>query len=85
MENQTLLGIVTLTDIASALGEGRSLSSSISDVMTPDVVSAPSSTLLYEVVKRFKEREIGRLIVTEEGRPIGILTQTDIIRILPSV
>jgi hypothetical protein len=53
--------------------------------MTTDVVEVPSSTKLFEVVRRFKEREIGRLIVVEDGKPVGILTQSDIIKVFPSV
>ncbi len=53
--------------------------------MTPDVVEISSSTKIYDVVGRFKEREIGRLIVVEDGKPVGIVTQSDIIRVFPSV
>ena len=49
-----------------------------------DVVQADADVRLYEVIQRFKEREIGRLIVVDGGRPIGILTQSDIIRVFPS-
>jgi transcriptional regulator len=85
MEGNDIRGIVTLTDITKGLLAGKTLESQVQEVMTVDVVGAPASTRLYEVVKRFKEREIGRLIVIEEGRPVGILTQTDIIRILTSL
>jgi predicted transcriptional regulator len=54
-------------------------------IMTPDVVEISSSTKIYDVVGRFKEREIGRLIVVEDGKPVGIVTQSDIIRVFPSV
>jgi CBS domain-containing protein len=53
--------------------------------MTPDVVEAPSDTKLFQVICRFKELEIGRLIVVEDGKPVGILTQSDIIRVFPSL
>jgi predicted transcriptional regulator len=52
--------------------------------MTTDVIEVPSSTKLFEVVRRFKEREIGRLIVVQDGKPVGILTHSDIIRVFPS-
>ncbi|HZD43038.1 MAG TPA: CBS domain-containing protein, partial [Methanomicrobiales archaeon] len=39
MDDHTLLGIVTLTDIAGAIGEEKSLSSPVSEVMTTEVVS----------------------------------------------
>jgi hypothetical protein len=53
--------------------------------MTTDVVEAPSDTRLFEVIRRFKEREIGRLIVIEDGKPVGIISQSDIIRVFPSL
>jgi transcriptional regulator len=49
------------------------------------VVEASSDTRLFEVIRRFKEREIGRLIVMEDGRPVGIITQSDILRVFPSM
>jgi hypothetical protein len=49
------------------------------------VVQAPSDIKLFDVIRRFKEREIGRLVVTENGKPVGILTQSDIIRVFPSL
>ena len=85
MEKEKLVGIITMSDIAKALGTGLPLSTIISAVMTTDVVEAPSDTRLFEVVRRFKEREIGRLIVVEDGKPVGILTQSDIIRVFPSL
>jgi predicted transcriptional regulator len=85
MEGDDLRGIITLTDIAKALATGVPMDSPVGRVMTPDVVVAPSDTRLYEVVRRFKEREIGRLIVMEGTKPVGILTQRDIIRILTTL
>jgi len=85
VENGTLAGIVTLSDIARGLDEGLPLDAPASEVMTTDVVEAPSATRLYEIVGRFKEREIGRVVVVEDGKPVGIVTQTDIIRVFPSL
>lgn len=80
-----LAGIVTLSDLARGLDEGLTLDTPVAKVMTADVVEAPSSIRLYELVGRFKERAIGRLIVVEDGKPVGIVTQTDIIRVFPSL
>lgn len=84
-DNGDLAGIVTLSDIARALDQGQTLDAPVAGIMTTDVVEAPSSIRLYELVGRFKEREIGRLIVVEGGKPVGIVTQTDIIRVFPSL
>ncbi|MGD0079091.1 MAG: CBS domain-containing protein [Methanoregula sp.] len=84
MDNGRLAGIITMSDIAKAIEKGLPLTTEVSGVMTADVVEASSDTKLFEVIRRFKEREIGRLVVVEDGKPVGILTQSDIIRVFPS-
>ncbi|KDE55581.1 CBS domain-containing protein [Methanoculleus sp. MH98A] len=84
-DDGALAGIITLSDLARGLDAGLTLDAPVVEVMTADVVEAPSSIRLYELVGRFKEREIGRLIVVEDGKPVGIVTQTDIIRVFPSL
>ncbi|MDO5847700.1 MAG: CBS domain-containing protein, partial [Methanocorpusculum sp.] len=37
------------------------------------------------VIRRFKEEQIGRIIVTEGEKPVGILTHSDIVRVFPSL
>ncbi len=76
-------GIVTLTDIADGIADGKALSDSVTDVMTHDVVTASPTINLYEVIGRFKQENIGRLIIVKDERPVGILTQSDIIRLFP--
>ena len=85
MENGRLAGIVTMSDIAKAIGNHKTLDEKVAAVMTTDVVKAPSNVQLFEVIRRFKEREIGRLVVMEDDRPVGILTQSDIIRQFPTL
>jgi predicted transcriptional regulator len=53
--------------------------------MTDEVEEIESGVKLFEVITRFKELEIGRLIVVENGRPVGILTQSDVIKVFPSL
>jgi len=85
MEGDTIRGIVTLTDIAGGIAQGKSLDSSITDVMTKDVVTASPNIKLYDVIGRFKEENIGRLVIMKDGQPAGILTQSDIIRVFPAL
>jgi transcriptional regulator len=80
-----LAGIITMSDIARAVENNLSLTTKVSAIMTTDVVEVPSDTKLFEVIRRFKELEIGRLIVVEDGKPVGILTQSDVIRVFPSL
>ncbi|MDD1719679.1 MAG: CBS domain-containing protein [Methanoregulaceae archaeon] len=85
MDGDKLRGIITLSDISRAIEDRIPLDTPVSLVMTTDVVKAPADVHLYEVITRFKEREIGRLVVVEGDTPVGILTQSDIIRVFPSL
>ena len=85
VENGILCGIVTLTDVISALDREMPTTSLVSEVMVTRVISMPADMRLYEVIKQFKEQDVGRVIVTDEGKPVGILTHSDIIRVFPSL
>lgn len=84
MDGRELVGIVTLSDIAHGINGGRGLESTLDTVMTQDVVIASPDINLLEVIGRFKEQEIGRIIVVDGRKPIGILTQSDILKVFPS-
>ena len=85
VDNGILSGIITISDISRAIEKGLPLTTGVPAIMTKNVVEAPSDTKLFEVIRRFKEREIGRLIVIDDGKPVGIITQSDIIRVFPSL
>ncbi len=85
IEDNSLQGIITMSDIASAIENNLPLSTPVSEVMTDDVEEIGSDVRLFEVINRFKERKIGRLIVVEDKKPVGILTQSDVIRVFPSL
>jgi transcriptional regulator len=85
MDQGTLAGIITMSDIARVIEQKVPMETPVSAVMTTDVVRAGSDVQLFEVIRRFKEREIGRLVVMEGDRPVGMLTQSDIIRVFPSL
>jgi len=85
IEGESLYGIVTMSDVARAIEDGRPMATPVSRVMTTDVVKAPSTVQLFEVIRSFKERDIGRLIVMDGQKPVGILTQSDIIKVFPSL
>lgn len=85
MDGETLVGIITLTDLVEGVNRGLTVSTPVTAMMTPDVVIADAETHLYDVIRRFKEREIGRLVVVDNGKPIGIITQSDIIGVFPAL
>lgn len=85
LDEGKLAGIITISDIAKSIEKNLPLTTKVSEVMTTSVVEASSDTRLFEVIRRFKEREIGRLVVVENGIPVGIITQSDIIRVFPAL
>lgn len=84
MNGETLRGILTVSDVVRAFAAGKPGHTPVTAVMTEDVVRVEADVRLFEVVRQFKEREIGRLIVVDQGRPVGMLTKSDIIRVFPS-
>ena len=49
---EKLAGIITMSDIARAVENRPALTTKVSEVMTTDVVEAPSDTKLFEVIKQ---------------------------------
>lgn len=80
-----LLGIVTLTDVCRAFQKDIPSESPVSEIMVKRVVTIPDNMKLFEVVKKFKEEKIGRVIVMEGENPVGILTHSDLIKVFPSL
>lgn len=91
-----MVGLISQTDLLRAWSEAASdasvLERSVSDYMTRDVIScAPHKSLDY-AMRLLNEHKIHRLVIVEThdgGRfmtdrmmPVGILSQTDIVRAL---
>jgi len=49
------------------------------DLMTHPINSVESATPLSEAVREFIEKEINRLVVTENGKPVGIISLSDFV------
>jgi citrate synthase len=52
----------------------------VSDVMSAPVVTASPSETVAEVAQRMADRKVGSVVVVDGRRPIGILTERDLIR-----
>ena len=51
----------------------------VSEVMTEDVVTVPVDGTLGDAVVKMLEYRIGSVIVTRDGDPTGIVTETDVL------
>jgi CBS domain-containing protein len=50
----------------------------ISDVMTQGVVTAESADTLARVGELMRDRNVGSVVVCENGRPVGVITDRDL-------
>ena len=55
------------------------MTQSIIELMTPNPVSLPAGSPLQEAARCMKERDIGDVIVLEDGNVCGVVTDRDIV------
>jgi len=53
---------------------------SVKDVMVEEVITVEPDTKVRDAVELMNENEIGCLIVTKDGKPLGIITERDILK-----
>ena len=80
-QGDALLGILTIRDVSGkVVGAGLSFDTPVAQVMTRGPVTLPPSAIGSDVLHMMMERRIGHVPVTEGGRLVGIVTQTDLTR-----
>ena len=52
----------------------------VRDIMKTDVVSMPASRSVQEAAKEMASRSISCIVITEQKKPIGIVTERDLVR-----
>ena len=76
-----LAGLVTTGDMTErAVAAGRAFDAPVSEIMTRDPVTLPPEALGSDVLHEMLERGVGHLPVVDHGRPVGVVTQTDLTR-----
>jgi len=58
----------------------RALGSTVSDVMTPDPITIGPDATVEDAATALHEHQVSRLPVVDEGRLVGIVARTDILR-----
>ena len=83
MENDAPVGILTTRDMTyRGMAEMRDPATTpVTEIMTRDPVTLPPSALISDVLHTMVEKGITHLPVTEAGKLVGILTQTDLTRV----
>jgi len=52
----------------------------VRDIMSVNVVTMPPDATVFEVATSMTKMDIGSIIITEKDRPLGIITEADIVR-----
>lgn len=78
-KEEKLVGIVTERDFALALA-GSLTNETVGDIMIKDVITTTPGTPIESCSKIMVRNNLRRIPVVEEGKLIGIVTSTDILR-----
>ncbi|MDI6719197.1 MAG: CBS domain-containing protein [Methanomicrobiales archaeon] len=81
VQNGSLVGMVTLDDVHRVPVDKRDLTQ-VKDVMTRDVLTLPPQAPLTDALRHMASRNIGRIPVMRGNDLIGIVTRTDIMRVM---
>ena len=95
VKSDKLVGIVTLGDIREAKpSDAKTLSIyelnylmdrlTVKDFMTPNPITVPPDATIGEAARLMVEHKIGTLPVVEKDKLVGIITETDLCRLLMS-
>ncbi|MBO9467375.1 cyclic nucleotide-binding/CBS domain-containing protein [Tropicibacter sp. R15_0] len=80
-DGPALLGIATIRDLSGkVVGGALPFDTPISEIMTPNPVTLSPSDIGSDVLHMMMERKIGHVPVTDAGKLVGIVTQTDLTR-----
>jgi len=82
MDNEKLCGIVTERDYArKVIIKGRSSeSTSVSEIMTTDVLTTSGLETVNQCMELMTERRIRHLPVVEDGRVVGMISIGDLVQ-----
>jgi len=80
-ESQTspVLGVITFSDVQRVPASERA-TTRVEDVMKREIVSIRPDADAFDALKRMSSRNLGRLIIMEEGQMVGIVSRTDLMR-----
>ena len=80
VERDMLIGMVTLADVNRTTSIDRE-ALLVRDIMTRDPITLPPTAPVIDALKIMSARDFGRIPVVLDGKILGIVTRTDIIKV----
>ncbi len=81
ISNNHLVGMITLTDLNRASAIDRD-AMQVVDVMSTTCITLPSHAPVIEALRLMSQHAIGRIPIVSEDSVIGIITRTDIMKVM---
>jgi len=86
MAGENVRGIVTDNDIVyKCVAEKKPPTTKASEIMTKNPVTIPPEKTIEEAARLMSEKNIKKLLVFDRNCMVGIITETDIMRIEPAL
>ena len=83
-EQGTIEGVVSLTDIIDELGAILTDNRSVFEIMTRNIVTSKPDDTIHEISRKMTENSISCIIIEDDSKPFGIITERDIARVFLS-
>ena len=80
VEQDKLVGMITLVDVNRIPQIDRE-TMQVRNIMTHDPITLPPSAPVMDAFRIMSARNIGRIPIVQEGRVVGIVTRTDILKV----
>ena len=78
------IGIITETDILKRVVAKNLnlLKTKVKDVMTKKLITVPSNYTFMKISRKMGKNKIKHIVIKEKGKMVGIITSTDIIKLM---
>jgi Zn-dependent protease/CBS domain-containing protein len=80
IERDTLVGMITLADVNRTSTIDRE-AMQVRDIMTRDLITLPPDAPVIDALRIMSAHDIGRIPVVADGKILGIVTRTDILKV----
>lgn len=81
-ENEVPVGIVTKSDLLSRVivADKDPKTTEIRSIMSTPLITIPKEKPILDAIREIRSKKISRLVVTDKGKPIGLVSETDLIK-----